>query len=143
MGCLLRQRKSRPETRPFSSLAITIHGHSSKKKPSTSGFVSGFGWNFNVACKTNECVLVARTFFPGKERTGRKHLLQDEKFFFAPGSGEIYLRHSDERQSELQKIISPKYLIFFNGMARCELTTLASRRHFSPVFASSRTPQIT
>ena len=65
--------------------------------------------------------------FPGKERAGHKQLLHDEIFFFAPGSGDIYLRHPDERQSELEEIISSKYLIFLNGMARFELTTPASR----------------
>ena len=64
--------------------------------------------NDNYTVKDNfvgENLLLSSThLFPGKETAGHKHLLQDEIFFFTQGSGEIYLRHPDEGQGELEEI---------------------------------------
>ena len=64
--------------------------------------------NDNYTVKDNyvgENLLLSSThLFPGKQTAGHKHLLQDEIFFFTQGSGEIYLRHPDEGQGEVEEL---------------------------------------
>ena len=64
--------------------------------------------NDNYTVKDNyvgENLLLSSThLLPGKQTSGHKHPLQDVIFFFVQGSGEIYLRHPDEGQGELEEL---------------------------------------
>ena len=64
--------------------------------------------NDNYTVKDNyvgdNLLLSSTHLFPDKQTAGHKHLLQDEIFFFTQGSGEIYLRHPDEGQGEVEEL---------------------------------------